>query len=50
MRLTDRVTLHFNSGVSTAVVFLDTEKAIDTTWHPARYINDQNYNFRSRPV
>jgi hypothetical protein len=27
------VTLNFNNIVSTAPVFLDTEKAFDTTWH-----------------
>jgi hypothetical protein len=34
MRLADHVTLHFNNNMSTAAVFLDTEKAFDTTWHP----------------
>jgi hypothetical protein len=34
MRLTDHVTLHFNNNMSTAAVFLDIEKAFDTTWHP----------------
>jgi hypothetical protein len=29
MRLTD----HFNNNMSTAAVFLDIEKAFDTTWH-----------------
>jgi hypothetical protein len=32
MRLTDHVTLNFNN-MSTAAVFLDIEKAFDTTWH-----------------
>jgi hypothetical protein len=32
MRLTDHVTLNFNN-MSMAVVFLDIEKASDTTWH-----------------
>jgi hypothetical protein len=32
MRLTDHVTLNFNN-MSTAEVFLDIEKAFDTTWH-----------------
>jgi hypothetical protein len=32
MRLADYVTLHFNSRVSTADMFLDIEKALDTTW------------------
>jgi retron-type reverse transcriptase len=33
MRLTDHVALNFNNNVSTAAVFLDIEKAFDTTWH-----------------
>jgi len=33
--LTDHVTLNFNNNMSTVVVFLDTEKAFDTTWHPS---------------
>jgi hypothetical protein len=32
MRLTDHTTLNFNN-MPTAVVFLDIEKALDTTWH-----------------
>jgi hypothetical protein len=35
MRLTDHVTLNFNNNMSTAVVFLDIEKAFDTIWHSA---------------
>jgi hypothetical protein len=34
MRLAHHVTLHFNNNMSTAVVFLDIEKAFDTTWQP----------------
>jgi hypothetical protein len=34
MRLTDHVTLNFNNKMSTTAVFLDIEKAFDTTWHP----------------
>jgi hypothetical protein len=30
----DQVTLNFNSNMSTAAVFLDIEKAFDTSWHP----------------
>jgi hypothetical protein len=33
MRLTDHVTLNFTNKMSTATVFLDIEKAFDTTWH-----------------
>jgi hypothetical protein len=32
MRLADHVTLNFNNKMSTAAVFLDIEKAFDTTW------------------
>jgi hypothetical protein len=34
LSLTDHVTLNFNNNMSTAAVFLDIEKAFDTTWHP----------------
>jgi hypothetical protein len=34
MRLADHVTLHFNNDMSTAAVFLDIEKAFDTTRQP----------------
>jgi hypothetical protein len=33
MRLADHVTLNFDSTMSTAAVFLDIEKAFDTSWH-----------------
>jgi hypothetical protein len=33
MRLTDQITMNFNNNISTAAVFLDIEKAFDTTWH-----------------
>jgi hypothetical protein len=33
MRLMDHITLFFNNNMSTAAVFLDIEKAFDTTWH-----------------
>jgi hypothetical protein len=33
MRLMDQATLNFNNNVSMNVVFLDIEKAFDTTWH-----------------
>jgi hypothetical protein len=33
MSLTGHVSLNFNSNMATAAVFLDTEKAFDTTWH-----------------
>jgi hypothetical protein len=31
MRLADHVTLHFNNNMATAAIFLDIEKAFDTT-------------------
>jgi hypothetical protein len=34
MRLKENVTLNFNNRISTAAIFLDTEKVFDTTWHP----------------
>jgi hypothetical protein len=33
MRLTDHVTLNFNNCMPMAAVFLDIEKAFNTTWH-----------------
>jgi hypothetical protein len=33
MILQNQVTLNFNNKMSTAAVFLDIEKAFDTTWH-----------------
>jgi hypothetical protein len=33
MRLTDHLTLNFNNKMSMVAVFLDAEKAFDTTWH-----------------
>jgi hypothetical protein len=32
-RLADHITLNFKNKMSTAAVFLDIEKAFDTTWH-----------------
>jgi hypothetical protein len=46
MRLTDHVTLNFNSKTSTATVFLDIEKAFDTTWHYGLLYKYLNWNFR----
>jgi hypothetical protein len=33
MRLMDHATLNFNNYLSMAAVFLDIEKAFETTWH-----------------
>ena len=45
MRLTDHVTLNFNNNLSTAAVFLDIEKAFDTTWHPGLLYKLLKLNF-----
>jgi hypothetical protein len=34
MRPTDHITLNFKNNMSTAAVFLNIEKAFDTTWLP----------------
>jgi len=39
------VTLNFNNDMSTAVVFLDIEKAFDTTWHIGLLCRLPNYIF-----
>jgi hypothetical protein len=46
MRLADHVTLNFNNKMSTTALFLDIEKAFDTTWHPGFSISCRNYIFR----
>jgi len=45
MRLTDHVTVNFNNNLSTIAVFLDFEKAFDTTWHPGLLYNLVKLNF-----
>jgi hypothetical protein len=45
MKLTDHVT-YFNN-MSTAAVFLDIEKAFDTTWHPGLLYKLSKLHFRS---
>jgi hypothetical protein len=45
MRLTDHVTLNFNNKMSTAAVFLDIEKAFDTTWHSGLLYKMSKFEF-----
>ncbi|PNF42024.1 hypothetical protein B7P43_G12302 [Cryptotermes secundus] len=45
MRLADHVTLNFNNKMSTAAVFLDIEKAFDTTWHSGFLCKLSNLEF-----
>jgi hypothetical protein len=48
MRLTDHVTLNFDNKMSTAAVFLDIEKAFDTTWHPGLIYKLSKLEFSTR--
>jgi hypothetical protein len=50
MRLADHVTLKFNSNMFTAAVFLDIEKAFDTTWHPGLLYNLSKLQFSNRLI
>jgi hypothetical protein len=50
MRLADHVTLNFNNKMSTAAVFLDIEKAFDTTWHPGLLYKLSKLNFSTRII
>jgi hypothetical protein len=50
MRLVDHVTLNFNNNVSTAAVFLDIEKAFETTWHPGLFYKLSNLNFSASAI
>jgi hypothetical protein len=45
MRLTDHVSLNFNSKMSTAAVFLDIEKAFNKTCHPGLLYKLSNLEF-----
>jgi retron-type reverse transcriptase len=45
MRLTDHVTLNFNNRMSTAAVFLDIEKAFDTTLHSGLLYKMSKFEF-----
>jgi hypothetical protein len=44
------VTLNFNNNLSTAAVFLDIEKAFDTSWHPGLLYKFTKLNFPARTV
>jgi hypothetical protein len=46
MSLTNHVALNFNSNMSTAEVFLDIEKDVDTTWRLVFCTSYINQNFR----
>jgi hypothetical protein len=50
MRLADHVTLNFNNEMSTAAVFLDIEKAYDTTWHPGLLYKLSKLKFLTRII
>jgi hypothetical protein len=50
MRLADYVTLSFSNKMSTAAVFLDIEKASDTTWHPGLLYKLSKLNFSTRII
>jgi hypothetical protein len=50
MRLTDRVNLNFNNKISTAAVFLDIEKGVDTTWRPGLLYKLSNLKFSTRLI
>jgi hypothetical protein len=44
LKLTD-ITLNLDNNMSTAAIFLDTDKAFDTTWHLGLLFNYLNQNF-----
>jgi hypothetical protein len=46
----DHVTLNFNNKMSTAPIFLDIEKAFDTTWHPGLLYKLSKLNFSTRVI
>jgi hypothetical protein len=50
MRRTDHVTLNFNNIMSTAAVFLDIEKAFDTTWHSNLLFKLSKFEFSTRLI
>jgi hypothetical protein len=50
MRLAEQVTLKFYNNMSTAAVFLDIEKAFDTTWHPSSLYKLSNLKFSANLI
>jgi hypothetical protein len=50
MRFTDQMTLNFNSTISAAAVFLDVEKAFDTTCHPDFLYKLSKFEFSSSVI
>jgi hypothetical protein len=50
MRLVDHVTLNFSNNMSTAAVFLDIERAFDTTWHPGLHYKLSKLNFSTNLI
>jgi retron-type reverse transcriptase len=44
------MTLNFNNGISTAAVFLDIEKAFDTTWHSGLIYKMSKFEFSTRLI
>jgi hypothetical protein len=50
MRLTDRVTLNFNNKLSTAVLLLDIERAVYTTWYTGLLYKLSKLEFSTRLI
>jgi len=50
MRLADHVTFNFKNNMSTVAVFLDIEKAFDTTWHPGLLFNLSKFQFSANLI
>jgi retron-type reverse transcriptase len=50
MRLTDHMTLNFNNKMSMPVVFLDIEKAFDTTWHSGLLYKMSKFEFSTHLI
>jgi len=47
MTYTDRVTINFNDNISTVAVYLDIEKAFETTYHPSFLYKLSEFHFSS---